>query len=132
MTQATTLVEGYLRYMHDGDDSLVDEVFAEDCLDHVSGQTGRDIWRTVRAWSEATFADAHYDLTAIVSEGDRVVVWFTTHARHVGNAFPMLAGRPVTHREISWDHVHMFRIARGKLAEHWAVRNDLHLLQQLG
>ena len=29
-------------------------------------------------------------------------------------------------------HVHLYRVADGKIAEHWAVRDDLGMLLQLG
>lgn len=41
-------------------------------------------------------------------------------------------GVPPTGRRFTWGHVHFFRVVGGKLAEHWACRNDVGLLQQLG
>ena len=29
-------------------------------------------------------------------------------------------------------HVHIYRVVDGKIREHWAVRDDLSMLQQLG
>ncbi len=66
-----------------------------------------------------------------MSEGDRVMIWVTLHGRHVGNAFPFLAGRPVTGRHLDAEAVHIFRISDGLLTEHWAVRNDLALIRQI-
>jgi hypothetical protein len=30
------------------------------------------------------------------------------------------------------NHVHIYRVAEGKIREHWAVRDDLSMLRQLG
>ena len=30
------------------------------------------------------------------------------------------------------EHMHIFRVAGGRLAEHWVVRDDLAMLRQLG
>jgi predicted ester cyclase len=40
---------------------------------------------------------------------------------------PSAAGKPY-----SVKHIHIFRIADGLIAEHWAARDDLALLLQLG
>ena len=32
----------------------------------------------------------------------------------------------------SAEHIHIYRVADGKLAEHWVVRDDLTMLRQLG
>jgi hypothetical protein len=40
---------------------------------------------------------------------------------------PSAAGKPY-----SVKHIHIFRIAGGLIAEHWAARDDLALLLQLG
>jgi predicted ester cyclase len=48
--------------------------------------------------------------------------------RHTG---PLL-GREVTGREFAVRHIYIWRIADGKIVEHWGTRNDLGLLQQLG
>ncbi len=39
---------------------------------------------------------------------------------------------PPTGRRVSWQSVRIYRIADGKIAEHWAVRDDLTMLLQLG
>jgi predicted ester cyclase len=117
--------------MGSGDMATLDDVFTEDFLDHVSGRTGRGIWGVVTAWSRESFADQRLELHAIMTSGDLVSVWFTMSGRHIGNGFPFLSGRPVTGRTVNWQHVHLFRCADGRFAEHWAVRDDLSLLHQI-
>ena len=39
---------------------------------------------------------------------------------------------PPTGKRFSVDYVHWFRLADGKVAEMWAVRDDLSRLEQLG
>lgn len=41
-------------------------------------------------------------------------------------------GVPATGRSFSIQHMHMYRVVDGKLAEHWACRDDLGQLIQLG
>ncbi|SNY88641.1 Predicted ester cyclase [Nocardia amikacinitolerans] len=128
---AAALVEQFLRFLRTGDEQVATRTFATDIIDHVSGQRGLDIWRTLHGWLTATLADPAFDVHAIMSDGDRLMVWVTMRGRHIGNGFPNLTHLPITGREVAADAVHIFRITDGKLTEHWAVRDDLGLLRQL-
>jgi SnoaL-like polyketide cyclase len=63
--------------------------------------------------------------------GPLAMLWFSSRARHIGSAFPRFAGRKPTGQLIIAKSVRIFRIADGKLAEHWAVRDDLGVLRQM-
>lgn len=39
---------------------------------------------------------------------------------------------PPTGKAYTVQQIHIFRIEHGKIAEHWAVRDDLGMMQQLG
>lgn len=121
----------YVDYLRTGDETILAEAFAPDHLDHVSGQRGVEIMRIVRGWIDASFADIEYQVHGVTTGQDTVMLWFSSRGRHVGNAFPQMAGRAPTGRTIAADAVHIFRVAGGKLAEHWAVRDDLGMLRQL-
>ena len=41
-------------------------------------------------------------------------------------------GIPPTNREVAQDYVHILRFKDGKAVEHWGVRDDMALMQQLG
>jgi len=41
-------------------------------------------------------------------------------------------GRPATGRRFSAGQIHLFRVADGKIAEHWAKRDDAGMMRQLG
>ncbi|MEU0092191.1 ester cyclase [Kribbella sp. NPDC006257] len=125
------LMQRYVELMTGADDSIIDEIFPPDFVDHVSGRTGREIWRMVRHWGTESFGDLRVEVHSVMTEGDRVMIWLTTTGKHIGNGFPFLAGKPITGREVSWDGVHFFRVENNQLAEHWAVRNDLSLIRQL-
>ena len=51
--------------------------------------------------------------------------------RHVGAAGP-LASFSVTKHGFSVQHIHIFRVVDGLIAEHWARRDDLGHLRPLG
>ena len=76
----------------------------------------------------SAFSDIRYEAHDIVSDGDKVALRVTMHGRHTGS----LMGQPPTGRSFSADHIHLFRVADGRIAEHWAQRDDLGMMRQLG
>ena len=93
----------------------------------------------VRRWVKAT---NEHDLDALddlftadtfdnVGQRDRVVARLTVKGTHRGSAIPFLRGVPATGRSITWTHHHTFRFADGRIAEHWANRDDLGFLRQV-
>jgi predicted ester cyclase len=67
-------------------------------------------------------------LHEIVAERDLVVGRITVSGTHQGDYM----GMPATGRSFSVEHIHMARVADRKVAEHWACRDDLGQLVQLG
>ena len=131
MSTETDVVLRYVDYLRTGDEEILETAFAPDFHDHVSGQRGTGIMRVVRSWIAGSFADLTYEVHGVTTGDGLVMAWFSSRGRHVGNAFPQLAGREPTGREIVAEAVHIFRVADGKMTEHWAVRDDLGLLRQL-
>jgi predicted ester cyclase len=126
------LVRRYTRAVFDeGDVDAVDEYLASDFYDHVTGRTGTDdLKQLARGVGQA--AGTANVIELLVAENDLVVAYMTItrtlhdELRAFGFTFPG-DGRSYTVR-----HVHIYRIAGGKIREHWAVRDDLAMLRQLG
>jgi predicted ester cyclase len=79
-------------------------------------------------WLSAAFPDMHMAIDDVLAEGDKVVVQTTMSGTHQGPFW----GIAPTGRRFAQRQVHVFRIVAGKVAEHWAIRDDLGFLQQLG
>ena len=130
--QAVAVALRYVDYFRTGDEAILSEAFSADHVDHVSGQRGVEIMRIVRGWIEQSFADLEYVVHGVTTNDDMVMLWFSSRGRHVGGGgFPQFAGREATNRTIVAEAVHIFRVVEGRLAEHWAVRDDLGVLRQL-
>ena len=127
---ASAVADAYQQYMVGAGDALIAMV-ADDFYDHVSGQSGREIWSVVQGWLDESFSDRTCEVIAALGEGDRIVVWLVVRGVHVGSGFPWLRGRPPSGQEVAWAQVHMFRVADGSLREHWAVRDDLRVLEAI-
>ena len=84
------------------------------------------------------FPDRRWHIDDLVAEGDRVVCRLTVSGTHQGTPEVPVEGGPLLQailpsgKHYTIQHVHVFRLSNGKIAEHWAARDDLGLLQQLG
>ena len=124
---AQTLAEGYGAFNTRGDRGFL-SLFSPDFYDNVNGQRGLEVFPVVAGWLADSFADRRLDLNLVAHTDDTVMVWCTMHARHVGDSHPRLRGVPGKGNAITWPQVHVFRFAEGLVVEHWAVRDDLALL----
>ena len=64
----------------------------------------------------------------VVAEGDRVVIRMTFRGTQTGE----FMGMPPTGKSISVGVIDIFRIAGGKIVEHWGQMDSMGMMQQLG
>jgi predicted ester cyclase len=80
-------------------------------------------------WLRDQFPDFRMDVERVVAEADMVAVLVNSEGTNLG----MLNGViPPTGRRFRARQSHWFRIEGGRLAEHWATRDDLSVMMQLG
>jgi predicted ester cyclase len=78
------------------------------------------------------FPDMRFDSLQTLAADDWVITkmrWTGTF--QAGFGFIGFAGIEPTGRTFDVEHVHAFRLAEGKIAEHWAIRDDLTMHDQL-
>jgi predicted ester cyclase len=118
--------------------AVCDEIVAEDYVEHAVapfGQSapgrvnGPQATRQTVEWLLAQFPDMRMTIEAMVSEGDTVAVRVLSEGTNLG---PLNGVVPPTGRHFSARQSHWYRISGGKLAEHWATREDLPTMLQLG
>ena len=128
---AKDVVEEYARRLGAGDDTVLDDLVAEDLVNHAAGLQGREglrqILRTIEADLGPTTTEQHH----LLGEGDLVAQHVTLHGTHRGSSMPLLADVPATGRPAGWRFVHLWRVADGVIVEHWACRDDMGLVEQL-
>ena len=121
----------YEEFLPQGVIDAADELFSEDFVNHAAppdAPAGRDGARhQVRMLAEA-FSDQSYEVHHVLGDGDSVAVHCTWNATHTGE----FMGIPATHRQIAQQQIHVLRFEDGLIAEHWAVRDDLGMLRQMG
>jgi steroid delta-isomerase-like uncharacterized protein len=74
------------------------------------------------------FPDVKATVEDLMADGDKVVARVSYRGTHQG-AF---RGIPPTGKQIAVTGINIFRIANGKLVEHWGLTDRLAVLQQLG
>ena len=75
------------------------------------------------------FPDVTITIDSLIADGDDVAARVTARGTNHG---PIGGHIPPTGRAFVAAQVHWFRVKEGKLAEHWAVRDDLTAMLQLG
>ena len=118
--------------------AVADELMAEDYLEHAIAPFGQAepgrvngpaAVRQTTQWLLAQFPDLQMTIEAIVAEGDMVAVRVLSEETNLG---PLNGVVPPTSKRFEARQSHWFRIQEGKLAEHWATREDLVAMLQLG
>jgi predicted ester cyclase len=105
---------------------------AEDLVQHAAGPQGRAGLRQTVATLDHDLDGPSVTLHRVVAQGDLVVVQLTMTGRHVASTMPLLAGLRPTGNAVAWEFIHIWRVADGSIVEHWACRDDVGLLAQVG
>jgi steroid delta-isomerase-like uncharacterized protein len=74
------------------------------------------------------FPDSYFTVEDMLAEGDKVATRKTFHGSHQGE----FMGIPPTGQQVSMELIDIVRIADGRVVEHWAVGDNLGMMQQLG
>lgn len=126
------LVRRFYEEIDKGNIDAMDELVAEDYLDHspppfpglASGREG--LKQGFKMFWNAT--PGHHKIEDQIAEGDRVVTRLTSYGKHVGD----LPGAPHTGNDLKMTSITIHRIANGKLAEKWAEKDVMGFLKQIG
>ena len=110
-------------------ESLVDD----DIVNHqpeVEPERGRRPFAEAVSRVMAAVPDSKWEILDLLADGDRVAVRTMWSGTYRGDQFRGV--RTPTPGAFSHEHIHIYRLVDGKLAEHWVVRDDLTMLRQLG
>jgi predicted ester cyclase len=128
------VIEELFRRLSEGDDGAIDELMAPDMVNHAAAaRQGAEGWKQILAIVEVDFGGRpvveHHHL---FGEGDLVAHHMTMRGVHRASTMPLLSGADVTGTEIEWTYIHIWRVVDGQIVEHWACRDDVGLLRQVG
>jgi steroid delta-isomerase-like uncharacterized protein len=114
------------------DQSLIDELVAEDFVDHdppgPNFGHGREGVKQVMTDRHSAFPDMKVTIDDQVAEGDKVVNRMTITGTQQGE----FMGIPATGKSFSMQAVAIFRIRNGKITDRWGQADVMGMMQQLG
>jgi steroid delta-isomerase-like uncharacterized protein len=129
--ESKQVVLGHIEALNSGDLDAAEALTHPDFFNHeavASRANGPQGLRATFANLRSAFAGFRFEPLDVIAEGDKVVVRARVSGRHVGE----FAGMQPTGREFSVQHIHIWRLAEGQIVEHWATRDDVGAMRQLG
>jgi steroid delta-isomerase-like uncharacterized protein len=112
-----------------GDLAVVDELVAADAVSHHDGPvTGREPWKESITLYRSFFPDLLYTIDDVIAADDKVVARWTA----VGSDTVGFLGMPPTGRQAAVTGITIYRLAGGRLVEHWDEFDLAGLLQKIG
>jgi steroid delta-isomerase-like uncharacterized protein len=124
------LVRLFLRRINAGDVAVVDELIAEDFVEHeeIPGLPATKAGvRQMFEMFQAAFADAQFEVDDVIADGNIVSV----RARLTGTHQADFMGIPASGHNINVGIADYFRVDDGVFVEHWGVMDTGALMQQL-
>jgi predicted ester cyclase len=118
--------------------SAADDLMSDTYIEHATApfgtnepgpMPGPDGMRRTVSWLVDQFPDMHMTIEEIIAQGDLVACRILSSGTNLGrlNGVMPPTGKPFSARQTHW-----FRVEDGRLAEHWATRDDLTAMLQLG
>lgn len=121
------------RLIAGGETALADRLVHPDFVNHEAAaerSRGPEGTAATSAWLRECFGELSFEFHQVIVQGEFAAAHMTLHGTHEGGLPP---GFPATHKPFSARHVHVYRFADdGRAVEHWAVRDDLGAMMQLG
>jgi len=121
----------YAEVWNKGNLDVVPDLLSSDFVDHAAPPgfpPGLEGAKQVFMMYRGAFPDFRLSVEDVIAEGDKVVTRWVTQGTHQGE----LMGIPPTGKRATVTGIDMFRVAGGKIAEHWGEFDMLGLMQQLG
>jgi predicted ester cyclase len=128
---AREVVEELFRRQQARDGLVLDDLVAEDMVNHAAGLQGRSGLARILSTIEHDLGPVSAEQHHLVGDGDIVAQHVTVHGIHRASTMPLLADVSPSGRPVAWTFIHIWRVADGMIVEHWACRDDMGLLDQL-
>ena len=132
MRDARTVVDDLADRLDQGDLDAIDDFVSVDMVNHASSLQGRGGWKQILKMIEVDLGPTNVERHLTLAEGDLVTTRMTIHGHHRASTMPLLTGVPVSGNSVAWEFIHIWRVSAGQIVEHWACRDDVGLLAQVG
>ncbi|MFG1806491.1 ester cyclase [Streptomyces sp. NPDC049040] len=120
------------KVFNDLDEKVAYELVADDFVDHEAPPGtpgGPGGYLGTARWMNSVFTEAAWDHIDSFADGDKAVIRVRFTGIHTGD-FLGFEGKG---NKVDVEHIHIYRVGDdGLVHEHWACRQDLFLLAQIG
>ena len=133
MSEAKDVVRRLEEAWAANDLAVVSELLAPDLVSHDAPPgvpPGRDGALAAHQMAMTSFPDRRMTIEDVVGDGDRVAVRTTIGGTNTGGV-PWL-GVPANGRAIEIESISIYRVANGRVVEHWGQNDVGRLMMQLG
>jgi steroid delta-isomerase-like uncharacterized protein len=116
---------------------VADEIMADDYIENGAAPfqnrapgraNGPESTRRTAQWLLGAFPDLQIEIQQVIAEGDLVAARSIMRGTYQSN----FMGIPPTGQSFEATRTDVFRVSEGRLAEHWANRDDLTMMVQIG
>lgn len=123
------LIRRYIETWNLGDIEELVQFWSPDLVHHTRNNS-HNFEETKRIITQfmSNFAETRFRIEDMIAEGDKVVTRMRWRAKHTGEYL----GSPASRRPVECTLIGIARVVDGKIAEHWGVTDELHLMQQIG
>jgi steroid delta-isomerase-like uncharacterized protein len=121
----------YTEVMSNGDLDVIDELLADDFVEHEAvpgGATGKDAVRQFTQEMRTAFPDLKVDVEAMVADGDEVWVHAVATGTNTGDFMDI----PATGKTVTMGMIDRIKFKGDKAVEHWGVSDTFGMMTQLG
>ncbi|HVJ18187.1 MAG TPA: ester cyclase [Polyangiaceae bacterium] len=107
---------------------------ADDLKNHaaIPEAQGRSGLRRILGKVQNAFPDADYRCEDVFADADKVVCRVSMRGTNTGPIEFLRYPVGATNKRCETETIHIFRVAGGKIVEHWAGRDDVGVMRQLG
>ena len=134
MSEANKAIVRLYREIHNTNQlERLSEVLSQDFIPHTFMPglpwNGLESAKLVHSLGVASFPDMKVTTEDLIAEGDRVVERWTQTQTHTGEPF---MGIPASNKPIVMTGMSIYRIANGKIVEHWGNMDFFGMMAQMG
>ena len=134
-TQTTKQIAlDHLDRLNKGDVAGAAALMAPDCINHaaVPSAQGRKGFEAIAQKLRAAFPDMSYKLEDALADGDRVMLRVTATGTNTGTFAMTHLSFPPTGKTVTFEQIHVVRIANNQIVEHWLGQDTFAFMRQLG
>lgn len=88
----------------------------------------RDGLLAAMRYMRSAFPNGRAETVSLIAEDDKVVIHDVVRGTHQGD----FMGVAPTGRDVSYEFIHIFRVAEGRIVERWGLVDAMGVLTQLG